>query len=125
MDKILKIVGIVFALFIAWGGIQHFVNPQFYYPFVPKPLPFPSAIIYVSGALEILFGVAYLIPKFRLIGAWGIFALMLVFLPIHVLDIFIDAPAIGSKTAAYIRLPVQFLFIALSWWMVKNAKHPS
>lgn len=122
MSKVLTVLGIVFALFIAWGGVQHFMNPQFYYPFVPEVLPFPLAIIYVSGALEVLFGVAYLVPKFRHIGAWGIFFLMLIFLPIHVLDIFIDAPAIGSKTAAYIRLAVQFLFIGLAWLMIKTSK---
>lgn len=122
LNKIYKILGFIFALFIAYGGVQHFLKAEFYLPFVPSIFPFAMAIIYISGFLEIAFGVAYFIPKFRLIGAWGILALMLVFLPIHTADIFLDAPAIGSKTAAYIRLPVQFLFIALSWKMVDMAK---
>lgn len=122
LNKTFKVLGYIFALFITYGGVQHFLKADFYLPFVPSIFPFAMAIIYISGILEIVFGVAYSIPKFRLIGAWGILALMLVFLPIHAADIFLDAPAIGSKTAAYIRLPVQFLFIALSWKMVDIAK---
>lgn len=122
LNKIFKVLGFFFALFIIYGGVQHFLKPDFYLPFVPSFLPLPMPIIYGSGVLEIIFGIAYFIPKFRYIGAWGILILMLIFLPIHVLDVFMDAPSIGSKTAAYIRLPVQFLFIALSWKMVNMSK---
>lgn len=122
LNKIFKGLGFLFALFIVFGGIQHFLKPEFYLPFVPGFLPLAMPIIYASGVLEIAFGIMYFIPKFRHIGAWGILILMLIFLPIHLADVFIDAPAIGSKTAAYIRLPVQFLFIALSWQMVRMSK---
>jgi uncharacterized membrane protein len=122
LSKIFKILGLIFALFIVYGGVQHFLKAEFYLPFVPSILPFAMPIIYASGILEVAFGVAYFIPKYRLIGAWGIFILMLIFLPIHLADVFIDAPAIGSKTVAYVRLPVQFLFIALSWKMIDMAK---
>ncbi|MFT6205060.1 MAG: putative membrane protein [Spirosomataceae bacterium] len=122
LNKVFKVLGFIFALFIVYGGVQHFLEAEFYSPFVPSVFPFAMPIIYLSGILEVVFGVAYFIPKYRLIGAWGIFILMVVFLPIHLADVFIDAPAIGSKTAAYVRLPVQFLFIVLSWKMVDMAK---
>ena len=122
LNKVFKVLGFIFARFIVYGGVQHFLEAEFYSPFVPSVFPFAMPIIYLSGILEVVFGVAYFIPKYRLIGAWGIFILMVVFLPIHLADVFIDAPAIGSKTAAYVRLPVQFLFIVLSWKMVDMAK---
>lgn len=122
MQKLLQVLGFLFAAFIAFGGMQHFIKPDFYLPFVPSFLPFAKPIVYISGVLEIVFGVAYFIPKLRLIGAWGILILMLAFLPIHLMDVFADAPAIGSKTAAYVRLFVQFLFIALPWKMKEMAK---
>ncbi len=121
-NKIFQFLGFIFALFIIFGGVQHFLKPDFYLPFVPSFLPFSIPIIYFSGVLEIAFGIAYFIPKYRTLGAWGILTLMLIFLPIHVADIFLDNPAIGSKTAAYVRLAVQFLFILLSWQMLQKAK---
>jgi uncharacterized membrane protein len=91
------------------------VKPDFYIPFVPSFMPFTTAIIYSSGILEILLGIMLIIPKYAKQGASGILMLMLVFLPIHVWDVFSATPAIGSHKAALIRLPVQFLFIALAW----------
>ena len=44
---------------------------------------------------------------------------MLLFLPIHISDVFSEAPAVGSHNAALIRLPVQFLLIFIAW-KVKN-----
>jgi len=109
------VVRILFALFMVYAGVQHFVKPDFYIPFVPSFLPFTKAIIYVSGLIEVILGLMLIIPKYIKIGALGIMFLMLLFLPIHVWDVFSDTPAIGSSQAALIRLPIQFLFIAIAW----------
>lgn len=122
MQKIINLLGFVFALFMVFAGVQHFLKPENYLPFVPFFLPLAIPIIYLTGVLEITFGIAYLAPKYRYVGAWGIFILMLIFLPVHIIDIFVATPAIGSKMAAYIRLGVQFLFLALTWHMIKTNK---
>ena len=119
--KILWIViRILFAAFMIFGGVQHFLNPDFYIPFVPSLLPLTTAIIYASGILEILFGIMLIIPKYSKQGALGILLLMLIFLPIHVWDVFSATPAIGSQKAALIRLPIQFLFIAIAWALMNR-----
>ena len=118
-QKIWTLLKIVLGLFLIFGGIQHFIKPDFYIPFVPKFLPLTMPIIYVSGIVEIVVGVLVLIKKYAKIGAWGILILMLLFLPIHIWDVFSDTPAIGSQKAAFIRLPIQFLLIAIAW-KVKN-----
>jgi uncharacterized membrane protein len=100
---------------MVYAGVQHFVKPDFYIPFVPYFLPFTKAIIYVSGLVEVLLGLMLIIPKYVKMGAIGIMLLMLLFLPIHIWDVFSDSPAIGSSQAALIRLPIQFLFIAIAW----------
>ncbi len=115
------VVRVIFALFMIYAGIQHFVKPDFFIPFVPSFLPFTKTIIYASGILEILLGIMMIIPKYAKQGALGILLLMLVFLPIHVWDVFSATPAIGSHKAALIRLPVQLLFIALAW-KIKNTR---
>ena len=113
------VIRVLFALFMIYAGIQHLLKPDFYAPFVPSFLPLTTAIIYCSGILEILFGIMMIIPKYAKKGAFGILLLMLLFLPIHIWDVFSATPAIGSHKAALIRLPVQLLFIALAW-KIKN-----
>ncbi|MCG8206805.1 hypothetical protein J2Q01_04930 [Tenacibaculum finnmarkense genomovar finnmarkense] len=104
-----------------FGGVQHFIKPTFYLPFVPTFLPFPIMIIYLSGILEIGLGILlFLDTKYAKLGALGIFYLMLLFLPVHIWDVFSATPAIGSHTAALIRLPFQFLCIAWAWKIHKE-----
>lgn len=109
------VVRILFALFMVYAGVQHFVKPDFYIPFVLSFLPFTKAIIYASGLVEILLGLMLIVPKYIKTGALGIMLLMILFLPIHIWDVFSETPAIGSSQAALIRLPIQFLFIAIAW----------
>ncbi|PKQ61690.1 hypothetical protein BZG02_14800 [Labilibaculum filiforme] len=104
-----------FAFFMIMGGVQHFLKPDFYLPWVPEFLPFPVLVIYLSGIVEIGLGLLLVFRRYTRIAAIGIFVLMLLFLPIHIWDIFSDDPAIGSQKAALIRLPFQFLFMAIAW----------
>lgn len=113
--KIWSVVLIIMAIFIIYGGINHFIKPEFYIPFVPSFLGFKTVIIYVSGVVEIGIGLLLLIKKYRGVGAFSLLLLMLVFLPIHIWDIFSDTPAIGSHQAALIRLPIQLVFIGIAW----------
>ncbi len=110
-----KIAQVLLALFLIYGGIQHFLKPTFYEPFVPAFLPAKTMIVYLSGVAEIVLGILLLVPKYTKLAATGIIILMLVFLPVHVRDVFSETPAIGSHQAALIRLPFQFLFIAWAY----------
>lgn len=114
-NKIWTGVRSLFAIFMIMGGVQHFLKPEFYLPFVPSFLPFSMAIIYLSGLLEIGLGLLLVFKRYARFAAFGIFILMIVFLPIHIWDVFSDTPAVGSHKAALIRLPFQFLFIAIAW----------
>jgi len=113
--KIWNILKIVIAVFMIYAGIQHFIKPNFFIPFVPDFLPLKTTIIYASGVAEILVGVLLLIKKYAKIGAIGILVLLFLFLPIHIWDVFAEVPAIGSRKAALIRLPIQFLLIFIVW----------
>lgn len=108
-------VRILFAIFMIMGGVQHFLKPDFYLPFVPEFLPLPMLIIYLSGVVEIGLGLLLVFKKYARVAALGIFILMILFLPVHVWDLFSDNPAIGTHKAALIRLPFQFLFMAIAW----------
>ena len=110
------VIKILLAIFMINGGVQHFLIPDFYLPFVPSFLPYKIMIIYASGIVEIVLGgILLLDKKYAKYGALGILLLMIIFLPIHIWDVFSATPAIGTHQAALIRLPIQFLLIAISW----------
>jgi len=115
MKSFWKIVQYLLALFMIYGGIKHFTSLLFYIPFVPHFLSYKIFIIYITGGLEIFLGVLLLNTKYAKNAALGIFILMLIYLPIHIWDVFSDTPAIGTHKAALIRLPFQFLFIAWAY----------
>lgn len=119
VNKFWNVIRIIMAIFMVFGGIQHLIKPDFYLPFVPDFLCFKMSIIYISGAGEIIVGLLLLTKKYRGFASLLLLMMMLAFLPIHLWDVFSDAPAIGSHKAALIRLPVQFLFIAITWKLQK------
>jgi len=109
-----NVLGIIMFL----AGIAHFVKPALYGPMIPDGLP-KDLINYGSGALEIALGLGVFVAHYRWWATLGILLLMIVFLPVHIIDFFRDQPAIGSKTIAAIRIPMQFVLIAWAWWVHK------
>lgn len=119
MKYLVLILKILFALLLVSGGFNHFYKPEFYNEFIPDFLP-KLIVNYIFGGIELLLGIGLFINGYKNKAALGIFVLMLFFLPIHIWDVFKETPAIGSKTAAYIRVIVQFLFIGLSYFIYKK-----
>ncbi len=119
----INILRYLLAIFMIYAGLQHFVKPDFYIPFVPSFLPFTKFIIFSSGMLEMLLGIMLVLRgKWAWYGAFGILLLMLAFLPIHIRDVFVENPAIGTHQMALVRLPFQFVFIAWSWVVYRFLK---
>ena len=119
MKNIKRVLTILFGLFMIFGGVMHFLKPTMYFPFIPDFLP-KSAINYLAGIAEIIVGVGVFVPRFRSIATLGILLMMIAFLPLHILDIFKEHPAIGSHQAALIRLPLQFVLIVWAWFIHKK-----
>lgn len=119
INKPKTIFTIIFGVFFIVAGIGHFIDPQKYFAFIPNFLP-KAASNYLAGLVEIVAGSFLLIPKFRKIGGLLILIMMVVFLPLHILDIFKENPAIGNHRLAIIRLPLQFVLIYWAWYIFKN-----
>jgi uncharacterized membrane protein len=75
---------VVLSVFFTFAGINHFINPAFYYPLIPDYFSYPELINFVSGVLEISFGIGVMIPAFRKYALIGILCLLVVFIPSHV-----------------------------------------
>ena len=113
------IVLFILAFLMLAGAFNHLYAPETYKEFIPEFFPETLAHM-LSAVAEAAIGIALLIPKYRKWGGLGFFILMISFLPIHIWDLTKDAPAIGSKVTAIIRIAVQLLFIAAGWWIYKT-----
>lgn len=118
--KIFKLIlTFIFGAIMIFAGVNHFIKPEMYAPFIPNFLPnlFTN---YLFGVLEIVCGVGVFIPPFRSWATLGILLMMLVFLPLHIWDVFREKPAIGKHEVALIRLPIQFVLIAWAWFISRK-----
>ncbi|WP_291788246.1 hypothetical protein [Cecembia sp.] len=79
-----KLLTYALGLFFIIAGINHFIQPGFYYPLIPDYLPWPKFINLASGVLEIFLGLGILLPSSRKVSAAGILVLMVLFIPSHV-----------------------------------------
>lgn len=118
-----KVGAIVFGSLMITAGSMHFIMPEIYNPFMSDWLPKP-AVNYVTGVVEILVGIAMFIPSLQSKASLTILLMMIAFLPLHMADVFRENPAIGNHTAAYIRLPIQFILVYLAYllWKAHRAK---
>ena len=115
-------LAIVFAWFM-FGGIGHFTNADFFVAIMPPYLPWHLEIVYLSGALEILFAAMLIVPKTRQLAGNLLIALTIAVTPanIHMWmnpHLFADVPPLFLT----MRLVVQVLLLVLIWWSTRDAR---
>ena len=112
MQKIKAGLRYLLTVFFVLAGVNHFVSVAPYLRIIPPYLPWPLALVYVSGFFEIAGGIALLVPKVARFGAWGLIALLIAVFPanIHMAlnhQLFPEFP----QLVLWLRLPLQFVFI--------------
>lgn len=96
------------------AGIFHFVKPKVYRSIIPRYIPNPMAMVYLSGVAEVVLGVAILFEPTRNAALWGIIAMLLALLPVHVYMLAEEKfHKKFPKWLLWLRLPLQF---ALIYW---------
>ncbi len=121
MSAIKLILKYLLAFGFVLAGINHFINADFYMKIMPSYLPWHLFLVLLSGVFEIVLGIALLIPKFTQTAAWGLIALLISVFPANVYMAMNTAlfPEF-SPTALYLRLPLQFVLIALAFWLTRK-----
>jgi uncharacterized membrane protein len=110
------------SLFFVVAGVSHFTNPDFFVSIVPPWLPAHLELVYVSGVFEILGGLGVLLPATRRLAGLGLLALLVAVYPANVHMAVNPEPFVAQGTplwALYLRLPLQFVFIAWVWWATR------
>lgn len=105
-------------------GSLHFVKADFFLNIMPPYLPFPLALVYLSGAIEILLGSLLMVKKYQTYAAWGLVLLLIAVYPANIYLAFNEAPQealqVSAFAASWVRLPMQFVLIGIAYWHTKK-----
>ena len=109
------------ALFVV-AGLNHFRNPGFYVGIMPPYLPWPLALVYLSGVAEIVLGALLLVPTWTVMAAWGLIALLIAVFPANVhMAMHPDLYPSISPPALLVRLPLQGVLVAWAYWYTRRS----
>ncbi len=115
-----NLVAVPYGLWFVWVGVQHFQDPEWFEPIVPRVLGNPRFWVYLSGAFEVVLGLGVALPWFRREAALGI-SLMLVVLYWANLNMWInDIPLSGRTYANHwhaLRGLGQVVLISIALWL--------
>lgn len=113
----------VLAVIFVAAGTLHFVVPGEYQRIMPPYLPYPRALVLLSGAFEIAGGLGLLAGGTRRAAGIGLVVLLLAVWPANV-QMLLNARAAGASPLAeallWARLPLQLLLMIWVW----RASHP-
>ena len=112
-----KLAGRIFVF--AWffiGGVCHFLIPEPFVRIVPPYVPYAWAVVYISGAFELLGAFGIMIPRWRSLAGYCLMLLTAVVTLGNVQmyqhpDLFPSIP----HWALVLRFPVQVVLILIIW----------
>jgi uncharacterized membrane protein len=107
------------AAFMAIAGIGHFTAVDAFTAQVPPWMPWPTAVIYVSGVIELGFAIALVATrKHRALVGWLLAGFYVVIFPGNISQFLTDQDAFGLDTdlARGVRLLFQPVLIVWALW---------
>ncbi len=111
-------LGLIALIFVG-AGVLHFVRPGPFVRIVPPFLPFPLALVYLSGIAEILGGIGMLVPSLRTWAGFGLIALLVAVFPANVYMALAPQKFGIAPVWLWLRLPLQFVLIGWVWWAAR------
>ncbi|MEY2520028.1 MAG: hypothetical protein QOF24_1787 [Verrucomicrobiota bacterium] len=102
------------ALFFIIAGTTHFIAPAPYLAIIPSYLPWPAALVALSGVAEILGGIGVCFRPTRVMAGWCLIALLVAVFPANIHAISTGMVMGGHALPTWLlwaRLPFQLLFI--------------
>ncbi len=114
-------LGFVF-LWFALGGVAHFKYTATEMKIMPPYLPWPHALVIISGVFELLGAAGLLLRRTRRYAGWGLLGLTIAVTPANVYmlqrhDLF------GFPVWLLVaRLVLQAALLALIWWSTQPEK---
>ncbi|MEP6686646.1 MAG: DoxX family membrane protein [Verrucomicrobiota bacterium] len=111
------------AIFFIVAGIGHFVSPNLYLAIMPSYIPWPRALVTLSGVAEICGGLGVLLGLTRRWAGWGLIALLVVVFPANIHALSTGMTVAGHDVPVWLlwaRLPLQLPLIFWVYWTSIN-----
>jgi uncharacterized membrane protein len=88
---------------------------------VPPVLPFPHHLVTFTGLCEILGAIGILVPTMRRLAGVCLVLLLVALFPANLSAARRGLSLAGKPvTPIWLRLPIQIVFIALTWWATQR-----
>lgn len=112
---------IALALLFILAGILHFTLLRADFTrMVPPVLPYPTQIVLITGALEILGGIGLLLEPTRRFAGIALIVYLVAVFPANAYAARNHIPFRGRpQPSVPVRLVIQLLLIALLWWVTQ------
>jgi uncharacterized membrane protein len=118
-----KRIGLILVfLWFLIGGVAHFSATGMEMRIVPPYIPWPRAVVLVSGVFELLGAVGILIPRTRRAAGIGLFLLTIAVTPANVYMLQQAELFNVPRWALIVRLPFQVALLALILWSTANPR---
>jgi uncharacterized membrane protein len=87
---------------------------------MPPYLPWHTALVYLSGVIEMVLGVMLLFRRVERLAAWGMIALIVAVTPANIqMAIHPELYPDYSPTTLWVRLALQSVLIAWAYWYTR------
>ena len=122
--RYIKLFTIYFmSIAYTYVGVRHFIDPDFFLAIMPNYLSMHLFFVYLTGLMQVVFGLLLAFRKTRKFASYGLIILLLMVFPanIHLVESELSQSILEvSKVQTIIRLPFQGLFLILAYWHSKN-----
>lgn len=110
----------VMAAIYLLAGINHFRSPRTYYAIIPPYIGHEYLINIISGVAEMVAAILLLIPATRKLSSYGIIAMLIAFVPVHVYMIQANCSGAFCLPAWVLWVRLIVLQPLLVWWAWRN-----
>ena len=109
------------SLMLVFTGISHFTfMKEDLVRMMPPSIPWPRAMVLLTGICEIAGAIGLLLPEFRRAAAYALVAFFLAVLPANIHAARAGLTLRGKPaTNLWLRIPMQMLFIGIAFWAAR------
>ena len=102
------------GVLLVLAGVNHFRKPKLYERIMPPYIPAHSTMVMLSGVAEMVLGFMLMNKNSQEMAAWGIIALLIAFIPVHIYMMQDKKASMKlPKWALIVRFPLQ---LGLIYW---------